>query len=945
MPGVIDENANGSVDVKSNVIDKSGAGYDYNSKLITWKILINDNKMSVTGAVVTDNIPKGLKYVSGSAKIIDGNYSGDLDSATPSTSAGGSFNEPQPIDDSSAGKIGDSGNNGTLTYKFPDSSNSNTYTIMFQTELVDLSIFTTPGNPEVTNSAYITGEGIYGTVTDSGSQTISNPIVTKTADHPDGKSYINWTLDIAPNNVVDLSNAIISDTLQEGLSLNTDSVELYNATVNSSDGTLSPIGDKIKLTKDNVKYDPDTRLFEFTFPDDSDNKPFVLKFVTNVTENGTYANSVTFKGKTYNSTNDSGYVKYVSGSVWVTGTPVSIKIVKSDSDNSQPLSGAVFQLLDQYGNVKATSSATVNDGSVVFDGLLYDTDYYIKEITAPTGYNLNSTEYKFQLNKSDQNNYDSQDGVFKFDGSDSSQATYNYRDTVIRGNIQFTKTGEDADEAGLNGAVFGLYKDSSCNDAVKDSQGKSVTAASEENGRVTFSNVPYGTYYIKEIAPPTGYNPSDKVLTAAIGDNDNGKTVDAVYNDADGNPSSVLFDNKIRGNIQFKKTDQSGNPLKGAVFTLYRIGDDGKTLTAVKDADGKDLTAASGADDAEGAAVTTGNVIFSNIEYGSYVIKETEAPPGYYLSSKVLDASITADGSTVYARPEGDAGTGVYSLSDTKIPGGGSVGIQGTISVKKTDDGGNALSGAVFTLYNDSGNPVQTATTDAGGTARFTKVQPGKYTVKETTAPAGYVLSSQVIPVEINMSKTYDIGTVKDTKNAASIEVKKTDASGNPLSGAKFTLYNSGVETASAVSGQDGIARFDNVVYGSYTIKETAAPAGYDLNGKTLSVNVDSSKTYQFTVVDEKGTPNPNNPGGTPNPNNPGGTPNPNNPGGTPNPNNPGGTPNPSNPGGTPSENISKGLPKTGSMVDTAVLLVIGMMAVLAGIWMMMRSKRSEKNI
>ncbi|CAB1262435.1 Fibronectin-binding protein [Clostridiaceae bacterium BL-3] len=68
-------------------------------------------------------------------------------------------------------------------------------------------------------------------------------------------------------------------------------------------------------------------------------------------------------------------------------------------------------------------------------------------------------------------------------------------------------------------------------------------------------------------------------------------------------------------------------------------------------------------------------MIFKNIEYGSYVIKETEAPSGYYLSSKVLDASITADGSTVYARPEGDTGTGVYSLSDTRITGGGSVGI------------------------------------------------------------------------------------------------------------------------------------------------------------------------------------------------------------------------------------------------------------------------------
>lgn len=629
-----------------------------------------------------------------------------------------------------------------------------------------------------------------------------------------------------------------------------------------------------------------------------------------------------------------------------------IKFTK-EGENSDPLKGAVFTLCQADGTTavkdsdgKDVTAASDDSGVVTFSGVEYGI-YKIKETGAPKGYNLSSQVLTADVK--DNGAVVNAQPVENSSGIDP----YILSDTKIRANIQFTKTGENADAAGLKEAEFALYKDSSCQNVVTDPQGMAVTSESISGGNVTFTSVEYGTYYIKETKAPEGYNLSTQVLTATIGDNDNQKTVNAQpVENSNGTDPYVLSDTKITGNIQFKKINQSGNPLKGAVFTLYRIGADGKTLTAVKDADGKDLTAASGADDVEGAAVTTGNVIFKNIEYGSYVIKETEAPSGYYLSSKVLDASITADGSTVYARPEGDTGTGVYSLSDTKIPGGGSVGIQGTISVKKTDDGGNTLSGAVFTLYNDSGNPVQTATTDAGGTAQFTKVKPGKYTVKETTAPAGYVLSTQVIPVEVNMSKVYDIGTVKDTKNAASIEVKKTDASGNPLSGAKFTLYNSGVETASAVSGQDGIARFDNVVYGSYSIKETEAPAGYDLNGKTLSVNVDSSKTYQFTVVDEKetpnpnnpgGTPNPNNPGGTPTPNNPGGTPNPNNPGGTPNPNNPGGTPNPNNPGGTPWVNSSEVLPKTGSMVDTAVLLVIGIMTVLAGILILMGSRRSRR--
>ncbi|MHC6178670.1 SpaA isopeptide-forming pilin-related protein [Clostridium sp. JNZ X4-2] len=1103
----INQDTNGTQQVTSNVITKTGEGYDYSTREITWKIVVNKNAMPITNAVVTDVIPEGQRYVAGSASIDDG--------------ANGSFTT---LSDNQ------------VIYTFNGTINK-TYTIIFKTKLTDLSIFNTSGNKILNNTASITGDEIPtdGDASSTGTQTVKNSVVTKKSTYTSGNSYIDWTVKANANWSIPLAgttitSATITDKLQDGLSLDTDTVELYKATVNA-DGSLAQ-GDKVALTADNVKYNPDTREFDFTFPQDAGTGAFILNFRTNVTKTGDYTNSVEFVGSRVdeNSTTTQNGVWFSQGGGGATGETGSINVVKVSDDGDTKLSGAVFQLLDQYGNVKETSAPTGADGAALFDKLKYDTNYSVKEIKAPTGYNLSSEIHTFQISNA----------------SAQKDITYNFEDTRKTGKVTFTKTGEDSDSTVLSGAEFTLYKPDGIT-PVKDENGSNITATSDSDGKVTFNcDVPYGYkiietkaptgysinsnpltatvdgsgnvvldkntisdskirndvqftkedqngnplqgavfklyknddadfenpiqtatsdengivkftdvaygYKIKEITPPTGYNPSDKVLTVTMSqdgksvqlDEDNNTVTDNImtgniiftkigedsdaaglkgaeftlydedgatkavdssgnviapvisdvsgvvkfenvpygiykivetnrpdnYNPYEGNivadltqitqngqdavitvdsapisSNNTISDTKIRGNIQFKKTDQNGNPLKGAVFTLYKIGEDGKTLTAVKGADGKDLTAVSGADDVEGAAVTDGLVTFRNIEYGSYAIKETTPPSGYYLSSKVLDANITEDGSTVYARPAGDTESDIYSLSDTRIPGGGGS-IQGNITLKKTDEGGNALSGAVFTLYNSSGNPVQTATSDASGAAQFTKVQPGKYTVKETVAPAGYVLSTQVIPVEINMSKTYDIGTVKDTKNAAAIEVKKTDANGNALSGAEFTLYNSGVKVASAVSGQDGIARFDNVVYGNYTIKETRAPAGYDLNQDTLSVQVDSLKTYQFTVVDEKGTPGPNNPGGTPNPNNPGGgTPDSNNPGGgTPNPNNPGGgTPDLSNPqGGTPGS-ISQSLPKTGSMVDTAVLLAVGIMAILAGIWMMIRSKRSEK--
>ncbi|MEY7999714.1 SpaA isopeptide-forming pilin-related protein [Clostridium sp. Mt-5] len=866
----INQSTPGSQNVDSEIISKTSGGYDYSTREITWKIVVNNNKMPITNAVVTDVIPAGQQYATNSASIDD--------------VANGSFTT---LSDNQ------------VVYTFTGTINK-TYTIIFKTKLTDLSIFNTNGDKTVSNSASITGDEIPvdGDNDASATQIIHNTVISKEAAYTNGNSYIDWTVKTNSNSNIAMGGATITDYLQKGLSLDISSVRLYKMDVNPSTGELTPRDTTETISPSNISYDSATGKFVFTFPDGFSG-PFMLKFSTDIDpiiNNTTVNNSVQFVGTEVDQSADSAGV-----GVWVSngggggsGQTGSIKVVKVSDDGITPLPGAVFELLDWTGSVKATSATTGTDGIALFDKLKYDIDYTIKEKTAPTGYNLSSEPYTFQIHNA----------------ADQKDITYNFTDTRKTGNVTFTKTGEDSDSAALSGAEFTLYRpDGDGITPVTDGSGNNITATSGSDGKVTFTNVPFG-YKIIETKAPTGYSINSSPLTATVDDGGN------VVLDA-----SSITDTKIRSDVQFTKEDLSGNPLKGAEFKLYKNDDinfQNPIQTATSD--------------------ENGIVKFTGVAYG-YKIKETIPPTGYYLSNEVLTAVMSQDGNSVQLDKN--------DVADTRITGGGGS-IQGTVSVKKTDDSGNALSGAVFTLYNSSGNSVQTATSDASGAAQFTKVQPGKYTVKETVAPAGYVLSTQVIPVEINMSKTYDIGTIKDTKNAAAIEVKKTDANGNALSGAEFTLYNSGVKVASAVSGQDGIARFSNVVYGNYTVKETRAPAGYDLNQDTLSVQVDSSKTYQFTVADEKGTPGSNNPGGTPNPNNPGGgTPDSSNPGGgTPNPNNPGGgSPDLSNPqGGTPSS-ISQSLPKTGSMVDTTVLLVVGIMAILAGIWMMKRSKRSEKNI
>ncbi|MBA5851139.1 LPXTG cell wall anchor domain-containing protein [Clostridium sp. cel8] len=726
----VDESSTGSQTVTSEVIKKTGEGYDYSTREITWQIVVNKNKMPITNAVVMDSILDGQEYVEGSTEINGSKVEDSL------------VNNPKTT--------------GLFIYGFGSETINDTQTITFKTKITDLDIFNENSDQELKNTASITADEIHtdGNSTSTGTETVKSSVISKIADYTVGNSYIDWTVETNSNWSIPLAGATITDTLQDGLSLDTDTVELYKASVNS-DGSLTK-GDKVQLTSENVKYDPDTRVFEFTFPEDLEAGAFMLKFTTNVTNKGNYSNSVQFKGSgvEVDSSATQNGVWFSQGGGGATGETGSITVTKVADDGVTPLSGAVFELLDQYGNVKETSDPTGDDGSVTFDNLKYNLDYSIREKTAPTGYNLSSEVYTFQISS-----------------SGDKDITYTYKDTVKRADIQFTKIGEDSDVDGLEGVEFTLYQ-SDGTTPVKDDSGNNITAVSDEDGVVEFKDVAYGKYVIKETNRPENYNSYDNAISVDLTAITDGEVVDL----------GSITDNKIRNDIQFKKVDESGNPLKGAVFTLYKINEDG-TLTAVKDSEGNDLTATSGSDDVEGATDTTGNVIFEDVEYGSYEIKETVPPSGYNTSTTPLYANVsvdkTVDSTPVYARPEGNTETGLYSLSDTKVTGGGggSIGIRGTVSVKKVDENGDPLSGAVFTLYKLNGTEVMTATTDESGVAKFYKVLPGKYSVKETVAPSKYTLSTKVISVEINMSKVYDIGTVQDTKDTT--ETGNTDETGN----------------------------------------------------------------------------------------------------------------------------------------------------------------------
>ena len=83
------------------------------------------------------------------------------------------------------------------------------------------------------------------------------------------------------------------------------------------------------------------------------------------------------------------------------------------------------------------------------------------------------------------------------------------------------------------------------------------------------------------------------------------------------------------------------------------------------------------------------------------------------------------------------------------------------------------------------------------------------------------------------------------------VQVTKKDENGEPLEGAEFTLYDADGVTVvqTATSDSNGVASFSNLIKEHYVIKETKAPAGYQLSDEAIQVNAAQLDTYGSGVI------------------------------------------------------------------------------------------------
>lgn len=178
-----------------------------------------------------------------------------------------------------------------------------------------------------------------------------------------------------------------------------------------------------------------------------------------------------------------------------------------------------------------------------------------------------------------------------------------------------------------------------------------------------------------------------------------------------------------------------------------------------------------------------------------------------------------------------------------------------TLTVYKDDGYGNPVPGSIYQLFNfnkqpilKGGNPV-TATTNASGKAVFTDLPAWVFYAKEIYAPDGFLLNPDMFGGErLSADKTFNTA---DESALGTVSFHKTNHKGAALSGGVFTLtgkaYN-GSDVSMTSTSVSGTVTFTKVPLGTYEIRETSAPAGYNVSDAVLTATVEYADISRLAV-------------------------------------------------------------------------------------------------
>ena len=527
------------------------------------------------------------------------------------------------------------------------------------------------------------------------------------------------------------------------------------------------------------------------------------------------------------------------GTITVEKTGEIFSTVAGDKGLYQPifsasgLEGAVYEITaaeDIYtldGTLRASKGEVVDTITTGADGTakskeLYLGRYEVRETKAPYGMVLNGETHTVELV------YAGQEVAV----TETSTSFYNERQKV---EIDLIKSLE-VDEAygvGNNGEIFdvsfGLYaaeKLTAADGTTIPADGLIEVITLDENGHgKAISDLPMGSYYVQEISTNSAYLKDDTKYPVVF--EYAGQETALVSITA--NEGEAIENDLIYGSVSGKKYDEDGNALGGALIGIFKTGTEEFTAETA-------IQTTTSADD--------GSFSFDKVPYGTWIIREIESPTGFVLSDEEIPVTIGS----------------VDELVEVELV---NEFITGSIELTKVDEDypDNKLTGAVFEVYADKngdgklddGDELLGEMAELGdGVYQMSDLRYGKYLVRETKAPEGFLLDTNVYPVSIEEDgKIYTVENEAGVGfiNAAqkgSLKIVKTSSDGK-VEGFSFRVTGKDYDQTFKTD-TNGEILIEGLRIGEYTVSEVSddASAGYILPAEKQA----TVKTDATTIVE-----------------------------------------------------------------------------------------------
>ena len=472
------------------------------------------------------------------------------------------------------------------------------------------------------------------------------------------------------------------------------------------------------------------------------------------------------------------------------------------------LAGAVYEITAaediitpdgtlRYAAGEVVDTVTTDETGLAESKPLYLGKYEVREITAPTGYVLNTEVYTAEL-------------VYAGQEVEITETAADFCNERQKAAVSLDKVLEQDERfgIGMNGEItavtFGLFaaEDLTAADgSTIPANGLLEILSVDENGHaVCKTDLPFGSYYLKELSTDGHYILSDEeypIVFEYAGQN-------TALVEIKANGGAPIENKLLYGEIHGLKKDEDGSGLAGALIGLFRADcteftRENAILTAVSKEDG--------------------GFSFADVPYGNWIVREIEAPTGFVLSEKTHPVTVDADGAVIEVE-----------IENTRI--------RGTVQLTKTDRDypDSKLTGAEFTIYCDSNSNKEldaddellgTLTETGIGVYEMPDLCYGGYFVKEAKAPEGFYLDENVYYFEITehgKTVTVENEAGKGFVNAAqvgSLKIIKTSSDGK-VEGFSFRVTGPNGYVGVFTTDKNGEILIENLRISEYVVSEVS---------------------------------------------------------------------------------------------------------------------------